>query len=273
MQENTSAAPRWFILDFLLGLRLSELRTAVYGWGLYMTALTLYCLAYQKFVLAISPDLGHSLMWSAREWGIWVLLTPIAFQILRRHWPVEDRRLPVFLQMGAGILLVSLGFRVGLDVVTDYRSVLASLVIFLPRHLAALVVVALTWYLLLRSNPPAETSGSSACGSYPQNILVSRGSDQCLIPVAQIQYVSAARNYAEIYCNGQLYLMRATMQQIENLLPPSLFQRVHRSHIVNINEIERLKTRPPGNGEVRLRCGATLSVSRQYKHRLFEQYR
>lgn len=274
MQQNTTAASRRLTAGFLPGPRLREVRTALLGWGLYMTALTVYCLAHQKFVLAVTPDLENSVMWSVREWGIWVLLTPVAFKILRRHWPAPDRRVPVFVQMGAGILLVSLTFRVGLDVVTGYRDALASLVIFFPRHLAALAAVALIWYLLLRGSPPTESHpprrGERAA---PRSLLVYGGGGERLIPVERIQYVSAAGNYVEIGCDGRTWLMRATMRRVEALLPPPAFLRVHRSHIVNVSEIDGVKSRRPGNGEVRLRCGKTLSVSRRYKQRLFQQCR
>jgi DNA-binding LytR/AlgR family response regulator len=98
--------------------------------------------------------------------------------------------------------------------------------------------------------------------------LVSKGSNVALIRIDQIQCISAAGNYVEIFCNNQLYLMRATMKQIEDLLPREQFLRTHRSHIININEIDRIKSQPSGNGAVQLRCGKMLSISKKYKNQL-----
>lgn len=281
MHSSMNAPSRSLAANRLLGLRLREVQTSCLGWGLYMAALTVYCMVYEVFVGPGSPDLQGSVMWAIREWGIWLLLTPIAFKTLRRRETVAGRRIPVFLQMGAGVLMVSLTFRVGLDVITGTREALASLVIFFPRHLAALAVVVLVWHLFLRPRPAADDEPAPetdaheqepAAPEYPETLLVSKGQDECLIRVDRIQCITAAGNYVEIYCDNRLYLMRATMKQIEDLLPPSVFLRTHRSHIINVDEIERIKTHPSGNGEVRLRCGKVLNVSKKYKHRL-QQYR
>lgn len=281
MQQSTDTAPRPFAADFPLGLRLRDIQTSFVGWGLYMAALTCYCMMHQKFVSSLPPDLPGSVIWAIREWAIWLVLTPVAFKILRQY--EATRRVPLFVKMGAGILLVSLTFRVGLDLVTGARSFAASLTIFFPRHLAALAAVVLIWHLFLRPKPAVAGTVAEAANedigatepmepACPETILVSRGNDECLIRVDRIQCISAAGNYVEVYCDNRPYLMRATMKQVEELLPPPTFLRMHRSHIINVNEIERIKTRPSGNGVVQLRCGKVLSVSRKYKHRL-QQYR
>lgn len=278
MQEmNTVQRP--FPADFpFFGLRLREIQTSFIGWGLYMAVLACYCMVYQKYVASSSPDLSGSVIWAIREWAIWLVLTPVAFKVLRQY--EAARRVPLFIKLGAGILLVSLTFRVGLDLFIGARSFFASLIIFFPRHLAALAVVILIWHLFLRNKPAAVESVAKAANedideeqpACPETILVSRGNDECLISVNRIQCVSAAGNYVEIYCDSRPYLLRATMKQVEEILPPATFLRLHRSHIINVNEIERIKSRPSGNGEVRLRCGKTVSVSRKYKHQL-QQYR
>lgn len=279
MQQNHHTAGS-LTADFPLGLRLREIQTSTLGWGLYMAALTVYCMIHQAFVSADGPDLPGSLLWAVREWAIWLVLTPVAFKILREYGTRPDKHIPAFIQMGMGVLMVSLTFRIGLDVVTGEREALASLVIFFPRHLAALVVVVLVWYLFLRARPASDNPSSNDGGAtvednkpaHPQTLLVSKGQDECLIRVDQIQCVNAAGNYVEIYVDNRLYLMRATMKQIEEMLPPSQFVRTHRSHIINVDEIDRIKTRPSGNGEVKLRCGMMLSVSKRYRHQL-QQYR
>lgn len=279
MQHNSHTAGS-LTADFPLGLRLREIQTSVLGWGLYMAALTVYCMIHQTFVSADGPDLPGSLLWAVREWAIWLVLTPLAFKILREYGTSPDKRIPAFIQMGMGVLMVSLTFRIGLDVVTGEREALASLVIFFPRHLAALAVVVLVWYLFLRARPAGDDStpdggertAENDPPARPQTLLVSKGQDECLIRVDRIQCVNAAGNYVEIYVDNRLYLMRATMNKIEQMLPPAQFLRTHRSHIINVDEIDRIKTRPSGNGEVRLRCGMMLSVSKRYRHQL-QQYR
>lgn len=273
MQDSINALPRPVNPGFP-GLRLLEIRASLIGWGLYMAALTCYCMIYQRFVSISTPDLQGSVIWALREWGVWLLITPVALKMLRRH--ETARRIPLFLRVGAGALLVSLTFRIGLDVVTGERGAAASLVIFFPRHLAALTAIILVWHLLLRNRPPAVAvtadGGSAAEPVHAGTVLVHTGNGECLIRVERIQFVSAAGNYVEIHCDGKPYLMRATMKQVEKLLPPPAFLRTHRSHIVNVDEIERIKTRPSGDGLVQLRCGKVLNVGRKYRQRI-QRYR
>ncbi|MBN1378577.1 MAG: LytTR family transcriptional regulator [Gammaproteobacteria bacterium] len=263
-------------LDFEipLGLSLREIKTALVGWGIYMIALFFYCVLYHIFVFNTSAHIPESFIRVMREWGIWLLITPVAFKLLRQFERLPEKRILPCLVMGAGILLLAVSFRVAIDYLTDARSIAASIVIIFPRYLAALAVVVMIWHIFLRNNPPT-TSLPPAIGEnnkprnhYPSTILVNKGNDECLIRVDQIQCISAAGNYVEIYCNDQLYLIRATMKQIMELLPPSLFLRTHRSHIININEIDRIKNRPSGNGAVQLRCGKLLTVSKKYKSQL-----
>jgi hypothetical protein len=273
--------PRLFVSGFPLQLRLREVQTSFIGWGIYMASLVFYCLIHEIVVSTGVLDLQEIIIWPIREWGIWLFITPITFKILRQHGAITPQRVFFYLKLAAGVLLVSLSFRVGIDYFTTTRGIAPSIVIFFPRHLAAFAVVILIWHLLLRTKPlinnlpPANDSDNRdgiRNAEYPRTILVSKGNDECLIRIDQIQCISAAGNYVEIYCNNGLYLMRATMKQVEDLLPPALFLRTHRSHIININEIDRIKTRPSGNGAVQLRCGKILSISKKYKSQL-QKYR
>jgi two-component system LytT family response regulator len=58
------------------------------------------------------------------------------------------------------------------------------------------------------------------------------------------------------------------MREMENLLDPRLFQRVHRSTIVNVNRVRRL--RPHTNGEyfLTLEDGQEIKLSRSYRDRV-----
>jgi len=58
------------------------------------------------------------------------------------------------------------------------------------------------------------------------------------------------------------------MKQAEELLPPRQFVRIHRSHIVNMNGIDRIRTQRSGNGTVHLRCGKALAMSKKYRAEL-----
>jgi two-component system response regulator LytT len=53
-----------------------------------------------------------------------------------------------------------------------------------------------------------------------------------------VYYVEALKDYVMIYTKDQKYTIHGTMKDIEKKLPMKVFQRVHRSFIVNMDKIE-----------------------------------
>jgi DNA-binding LytR/AlgR family response regulator len=273
MSANPSVAS-----ELPLGIGASEVKVSFVAWSIYLAAVCGYCLVHQLLVSNVVPNVAVTLVTAVREWGIWLLTTPAAFAVLRKQESVERRNLATILQMPTVILLASAAFPVTIDLLTATRDLAASMAIFLPRYVAALVVVYLVYRVFLREKPIVDVNerpqedAFEGKRQYPEALLVSKGSDECLIQVDRVECVSAAGNYVEIYARNQLYLMRATMKQVEQLLPPSEFIRIHRSHIVKCDEIDRIRTVASGNGSVHLRNGKALSMSKQYKRQL-QKYR
>ena len=58
------------------------------------------------------------------------------------------------------------------------------------------------------------------------------------------------------------------MSELEQELDPSVFCRIHRSTIVNLNRIRSLKVSEDGDYEVLLDTGAELRLSRRYRKQL-----
>lgn len=55
-----------------------------------------------------------------------------------------------------------------------------------------------------------------------------------------ILYIEAERNYCRIVTRTKEYLLTMPMKSLEDQLPPSLFQRIHRSHIVNLAQVDEV---------------------------------
>jgi len=55
-----------------------------------------------------------------------------------------------------------------------------------------------------------------------------------------ILYIEAERNYCRIYTATKEYLLTMPMKSLEDQLPPALFQRIHRSHIVNLTQVDEV---------------------------------
>ncbi len=57
------------------------------------------------------------------------------------------------------------------------------------------------------------------------------------IPLRDIQYVEALKDYVGIHITGRRYVVHSTMNEMEQRLPADSFLRVHRSYIVRMDKI------------------------------------
>ena len=55
---------------------------------------------------------------------------------------------------------------------------------------------------------------------------------------ADIVYIESQREYIKIVTTSKTFVSKMSTHEIEELLPPHLFKRVHRSFIVSVNKIE-----------------------------------
>ncbi|WP_138380018.1 LytR/AlgR family response regulator transcription factor [Luteithermobacter gelatinilyticus] len=85
------------------------------------------------------------------------------------------------------------------------------------------------------------------------------------LEVASIDWIDAAGDYMCIHADGKTHILRETMKNMEKRLDPEIFQRVHRSTIINLNKVSELHPVSGGKYEVVLENGATLQVSRNYR--------
>jgi two-component system LytT family response regulator len=71
-----------------------------------------------------------------------------------------------------------------------------------------------------------------------------------------------------IHAAGKEYLLRETMQALEEKLDPRHFARVHRSTIVRLDRVRALEPLFQGDYVLILEDGTRLSSSRTYRDRL-----
>ncbi len=85
------------------------------------------------------------------------------------------------------------------------------------------------------------------------------------VDVGDIERIDAAGDYMCIYTADQTLILRETMKDLEKRLDPRKFQRIHRSTIVNLDNIKSVK--PHTNGECFLVLGSNtqVKVSRSYR--------
>ena len=91
------------------------------------------------------------------------------------------------------------------------------------------------------------------------------------VKIAEIDWIEAADYYACLHVAGHSHLLRRSMAELEQDLDPSMFCRVHRSSIVNLDRVRRLKVGEDGEYEIVLEDGARVRLSRKYRKALQER--
>jgi len=85
------------------------------------------------------------------------------------------------------------------------------------------------------------------------------------VDVDSIERIEAAGDYMVIYTADNSLILRETMKDLERRLDPRVFQRVHRSWIVNLDQVRQVKPHTNGECFLVLDSGADVKVSRSYR--------
>ena len=85
------------------------------------------------------------------------------------------------------------------------------------------------------------------------------------VDVDSIEHIEAAGDYMCIYTGDNSLILRETMKDLERRLDPRIFQRVHRSTIVNLDQVRQVKPHTNGECFLVLESGAQVKVSRSYR--------
>jgi two-component system LytT family response regulator len=118
--------------------------------------------------------------------------------------------------------------------------------------------------------PVAELTAAAGRGSKVERVLIRDGSNVHVIPVGKIDYVEAQDDYVCYRSEGKSLLKQQTLAEVEALLDPSRFVRIHRSYILNIERLAKLELYAKDSHAAILRDGTRLPVSRAGYSRLNE---
>lgn len=88
--------------------------------------------------------------------------------------------------------------------------------------------------------------------------------EQCwVIKVQDLAYIESVGNYSKLFFNGHSAMHNMSLSAVEQRLDDSLFFKISRSHIVNINKIVHIEPWITGGFQVTLDTGVELEVSRR----------
>ncbi|MEJ0036212.1 MAG: response regulator [Gammaproteobacteria bacterium] len=113
------------------------------------------------------------------------------------------------------------------------------------------------------------TRGRKAIEPRHSEILpIRQGREIVRVPVPSIEWIDAAGDYMCIHASGNTHILRGTMKDLEQYLDPKLFQRVHRSTIVNLRRVKSLRAHMNGEYFLTLDGGNELKLSRTYRDKV-----
>jgi len=118
---------------------------------------------------------------------------------------------------------------------------------------------------------PSELSSSARPpAKYSERIVVRDGARVHIIPIAKLDYAEAQDDYVALSTAGKKHLKQQTISSLEGVLDPTLFLRIHRSYIVNLERVTKIEPYSKDNHVVVLSNGTKLPVSRSGYARLRE---
>jgi two-component system, LytTR family, response regulator len=106
-----------------------------------------------------------------------------------------------------------------------------------------------------------------------ERLVIKNGGEVLFLKTAEIDWIEAADYYVCLHVGARSHLLRRSMADVEAELDAARFCRIHRSTIVNLEQVRRLENGVDGGMEVVLTTGARLRLSRRYRRELQERMR
>ena len=96
-------------------------------------------------------------------------------------------------------------------------------------------------------------------------LLVKKLGKEFIVKVEDIEWLESSGNYVNLHIKGRIYPTRATLSRLITQISDKGFCRIHRSHGINLDEVESITPQPSGDSEITLKNGKVLNLSRSYK--------
>ena len=106
------------------------------------------------------------------------------------------------------------------------------------------------------------------------NLMFRINNESSFVRLERIRFIEAQRQlYSVVLKNQKTIILRKTLNYWEKILPENYFIRIHRSTIVNVNEIDKVKNINSGRAKVLLSSPLVeLDVSRRYSSKIRDQF-
>jgi two-component system, LytTR family, response regulator len=97
---------------------------------------------------------------------------------------------------------------------------------------------------------------------FPRRVLVHSGARDSFVNVDDIEWIEAADYYACLHVGSKSFMLRESIKQLAKTLDPGKFVRIHRSVIVNVDQVSEIFREGQSEGSVVLKTGQRLRMSK-----------
>lgn len=107
---------------------------------------------------------------------------------------------------------------------------------------------------------------------FPRRVLVRQGSVFEPVVLGDVEWISADGNYSVFHVGMKITIVAKSLAKLsDDVLDPDVFVRVHKSSVVNVQKIEKLKPNDHGDLTICLRSKLTVDCSRRYRDSLMRR--
>lgn len=105
---------------------------------------------------------------------------------------------------------------------------------------------------------------------YPKTLLFKAEGTIEVAQADEVQWIESSGNYIKVCLERTAFIARQTLTGAQSQLDPAIFVRIHRSHVININEVIQVTPISKGDHTLQLRSGTELRLSRAYQESFFK---
>ncbi len=129
----------------------------------------------------------------------------------------------------------------------------------------ALMIYAFSPLIFRRWLSSSGTRGTAVKAAFQDHLMIKQGRTSTRIVVSAIVSIRADKPYCVLCCENRKLLHNSSLKELSQVLDPSVFIRVHRSSIVNINFIRKVESRGNGDYDAILSDGSKVRLSRHFR--------
>jgi two-component system LytT family response regulator len=96
-----------------------------------------------------------------------------------------------------------------------------------------------------------------------ERLIVRDAGRMRVVPLDGVAWIEADGYHARVHAGGKTYLLRESLDSLDDRLPPGRFVRSHRSSIINVAQAVELRARRDGSRVAVLTGGVEVEVSRR----------